>query len=166
MAQNWGNTSKLWKIHPLLNAFLIREIAMWQCHCTSWWNFPILANSSGSVGNAWGQQVQISSKHRFRGLSLGLFIPNNSYRVTLYKHFIFSVFLYICLYLLMSVCVCVCARVFASFWVLQIQPKNSSQSLRVIYICCSFPVYELATSLNWAPLPCTYLLQPSIWHSR
>lgn len=22
------------KIHPLLNAFLIREIAMWQCHCT------------------------------------------------------------------------------------------------------------------------------------
>lgn len=74
--------------------------------------------------------------------------------------FIFTNTLCDCSFLLVCVCVCV-QQVFASLCGTNLALTEFTDTIR-----SSFPVYERATSLNLAPLPCTYLLQPSIFHSR
>ena len=73
-----------------------------------------------------------------------------------------------------TVHVCVCTylasvHVYERLWACvcyKLGPRKLLRSQRVICVSLFPRVYELATSLSRAPLPCTYLLHPSIWHSR
>lgn len=108
------------------------------------------------------------------GLSLGLFYPNNGmHSGCSNKHHILSILrispiiftqlftVFVCACLL-TFGVCVRARVFVSLCVLQIQPRNSLQSLRVVYMLL-FPSLrashqsELSTPPSLALISCNLL---------